>query len=819
VQKNMEKDAATLYCPNEACQAANPLNHHFCQQCRTPLPKRYLWAVTGGKSLGVDGDILADRYLIIRQFILLDTKPGLVPLVPEMENLHTIKAYLRLFPYRIHIPQIYGVMPLGEMCRDESFVRQLSDEGESQRQVLLLEKPPLQINNELVSEAQLHKSIDSAWAEATSMRQLNWLWQIANLWQPLASEGVASSLLDPLLIRAEGSIVRLLELHAETEKTSTLADLGEFWRANLLPKTKNAIAEFMTQICDSLISREIHSGEQLVAVLDQGLIELGRAETSSEGIFNSIVKIVTRTDTGPSRQRNEDSCYPPSGSKISKPPQPSALAIVCDGIGGHEGGNVASNTAIEVIQQKVNLLARESRDRIDPTTLLTDLEQAAAAANDKISQRNDLEGRQGRQRMGTTLVMALPIAHEMYVTHVGDSRAYLITRQGCYQITLDDDVASREVRLGYAVYRDAISQGASGSLVQALGMGNSNSLHPTAQRFVLDEDCVFLLCSDGLSDFDRVEQYWESEILPILNNDLTEAADIGSVVDKLTDIANTQNGHDNVTIALVHYQIKYTEPESILIPNISDFYEARTHDLPTNETSSSQFTSPNHRTQVIPDTAPAKTRKFTLQLILLPLLLAATGFLAYLFSSQRQISFIKLPTTIPTKPTNQANSTTTSPNQGNKPKRAIFPAGSLIKIKQAIAFSKTPIPFNEVGSIPSGTILKVLEIPPETPDPNNQSDVLHVLVCRTVPIPAGPSAVSPAPEILKPSDQIWLQTSQLKSSGASRTQPATGTNNCPQSTGDVSAPVEESPNTNTPTANPQIIDNTPKRNSNPPGNN
>jgi protein phosphatase len=791
----MEKDAATLYCPNQACQAENSLNHHFCHQCRTPLPKRYLWAVTGGKNLGVDGDILADRYLIIRQFLLLDTKPGLVPLVPEMDNLHKIKAYLRLFPYRLHVPQVYGVMYLGE--------------GESQKQVLLLEKPPLEINNELVTAAQLYNSIDSAWSEATSMRQLNWLWQIANLWQPLASEGVASSLLDPLLMRPEGSIVKLLELHADTEKTFTLFDLGEFWRGNLLPKTKTAIAEFLTQICDSLISREIYSGEQLVAVLDQGLIQLGKAENNNGGIFHTSVKIVTKTDTGPSRQRNEDSCYPPSGSSVSKPPQPTALAIVCDGIGGHEGGNVASSTAIEVIQQKVNALAREPRDRIDPATLIADLEQAAAAANDKISQRNDIEGRQGRQRMGTTLVMALPIAHEMYVTHVGDSRAYLITRQGCYQVTLDDDVASREVRLGYAVYRDAINQGASGSLVQALGMGSSNSLHPTAQRFVLDEDCVFLLCSDGLSDFDRVEQYWESEILPILYTDSSEDVDIGGVVDKLTDIANTQNGHDNVTIALVHYQIKYTEPESILIPNISDFYGASINDLPTNQTPNRQFTSGNQKTQVIPDTSPAKSQKIPLQLVVLPILVVATGLIAYLFSSQRQFPFTTVPIVSPTKTANSpASSTFTSDT-----KQANFPAGSLIQIKKdAIAFSKTPEPFNQDGFISSDTTLKVLETSLETPASTNENETLHVLVCQTPQILAGPPAVEQAP-VLKPNDKIWIQASQLKGSGFSTTQPAPGKNPCPQSSGDGSVPVDKSSNTNTP------IIVTPSRNPNSPGNN
>ena len=81
--------------------------------------------------------------------------------------------------------------------------------------------------------------------------------------------------------------------------------------------------------------------------------------------------------------------------------------------------------------------------------------------------------------MGTTVVMALPIAPAMYITHVGDSRAYWITRHNCHQITLDDDLASREVRLGYAVYRQALQHSGSGSLVQALGMSTSASLTKT----------------------------------------------------------------------------------------------------------------------------------------------------------------------------------------------------------------------------------------------------------------------------------------------------------------------------------------------------
>jgi len=151
--------------------------------------------------------------------------------------------------------------------------------------------------------------------------------------------------------------------------------------------------------------------------------------------------------------------------------------------------------------------------------------------------------------------MALAHVHELYVAHVGDSRAYWITRTGCYQVTLDDDVACREVRLGYALYRDALEQVAAGALIQALGITSSNTLHPTVQRFPVDEDCVLLLCSDGLSDKDRVEECWETEILPILDGSIGVAA----ARDRLIEIANTKNGHDNVTIGLIHCQAHLRE--------------------------------------------------------------------------------------------------------------------------------------------------------------------------------------------------------------------------------------------------------------------
>ncbi|MEJ1933799.1 protein phosphatase 2C domain-containing protein [Nostoc sp. NIES-2111] len=758
----MENDAATLYCPNEVCQAPNPLTHKFCQRCSTPLPKRYLWVV--GDSLSVDsaGTILGDRYLIINKSVVLDTKPGLLPQTPELENTHPIRPYLRLIPYRLHIPQVYGVTSVTD--------------GNLHSQVLLLEKAPVFADN-LAQQVHLCNEFTDAWRYASSMRQLHWLWQIANLWQPFKSEGVVSSLLNPYLLRVEGPLVRLLELQSDSATAPELPQLGEFWQ-QLRQEAKPAIAEFVDQITHKLIQGDIRSSELLVAVLDQGLTELTKFQATT-------IQIATQTDTGPSRQRNEDACYPPSGTLLSKPPQSTALAIVCDGIGGHEGGNVASNLAIETIQQQVQQLTNVPVDHIEPALLIADLERAVAIVNDKISQRNDSENRQGRKRMGTTLVMALPIAHEMYITHVGDSRAYWITRQGCYQVTLDDDVASREVRLGYAIYREAVQQGGSGSLVQALGMSPSSSLHPTAQRFILDEDGVFLLTSDGLSDFDRVEDYWETEILPILTG---EENNIVHVVERLVSIANTKNGHDNVTIALVNCRVKYTEPQISLKAVVPESTNIKTVNL-TAKTQHSTLLENNseQKTKVVANNLPSRISKLPLSW-LVPLILVATagvfGYWVMLLRSQYAI-----PTSTPTK---------IIPSATNNPKveRSLdnLASGWIIQ-------TTSPITVNEQKLNPE-SFLEVID-KKANPKPESGGYDVYLRLCNN-PVPASSNNLATKPPA--PSDQpLKMELAQLKGY-AVKVLPPDQVSPCDSAT----SAKDSLPSTPNPANNPSTIDsNTP----------
>jgi protein phosphatase len=686
-----------LYCPNPACQAPNDETQKYCQKCGVFVPKRYLWAVGRDAEMYKPGELLLGRYLCKGLRLFLDTQPGQMP-EPFQEIPAAFTPYLRLSPFRLHVPQVYDV---------------IGENADPFRQILMLNEAAIADPTVHGAEAEIHllPSLEDAWPTATPMRQLHWLWQIAQLWQPLHTQSVATSLLTSNLIRTEGPILRLLEL--QTDKSAPgLGDLAHLWQG-WLPQAKPEIAAFLERLCEQMIEGQIWSAEQLLACLDQALNVLGKSQTRH-------IELATQTDQGPSRQRNEDACYPPSGSHhtrtandtISRDP----VVIVCDGIGGHQGGDVASGLAIASLQKHVEHLQLTSRS---PEEAIHALEEAVRHANALISQRNDVEHRLERQRMGTTLVMALVHDHQLYVTHVGDSRAYWITRYGCHQITLDDDIASREVRLGYGSYRQALQQPIAGSLVQALGMGPSSALHPTVQRFMLDEDSVFLLCSDGLSDFDRVDESWDTAILPIVHGKQSVAAG----VPKLVTLANTRNGHDNVTVALLYCRVgaapAVTVPVDCATPPeiardaatspISDSGSASTS-VPTAPADPESATSPEGtafpRTQVVAP-SPEEARPSIVPLVvgILSLLAISVGLIYFLLPGRLQLwSRQSPPAETPENPTPLPEDAPPGP-----PLTAVAPDLFLETTNPIALFEADEAEAEQVGVVPVGSVLQVAQ--------------------------------------------------------------------------------------------------------------
>lgn len=558
------------------------------------VPKHYLWAVGDGMKVCRPGELIAGRYKVIRDRVVQDTQPELNPETPE--NIPGVMTpYLRLFPYRLHVPQVYGMV--------SRTVSKLSSD------LWLLEGGAISAQTEY-----LMPELTSQWKGQGAMRQLNWLWQIAQIWDSMRSLGVGATLLNPSLLRVEGPLIKILELQSDQKKPS-LRTLGKVW-LQLVPDAHPMLVTFLDTLCQQMIHGEVHKGAVLIAQLDKALALSGRA-------YKRTINIATATDTGPTRSHNEDACYPPSQKMVSTNPGGQAVAIVCDGIGGQEAGEVASQLAINTLREQVEKMILHPANW--DSTLTGKLEHSTCIANDVIAQLNDQEHRQGRQRMGTTLVMGLAHVHEMYITHIGDSRAYWITRHGCYAVTVDDDVASREVRLGYSLYGYAVQQVAAGALVQALGITSSSTLHPTVQRFPLDEDCIFLLCSDGLSDRDRVEQFWDREILPLLSGNV----DLAMVRDRLIQIANTRNGHDNVTIALMYCQVVHKDdanlPTELSIPPV----ESSTSSLISERSDTDETFDDFPPTQIVH--SRPQNHNILLLVVKILILLSVASILAYFF--------------------------------------------------------------------------------------------------------------------------------------------------------------------------------------------
>lgn len=558
-----------IYCPNLNCSA--PLNEFgslVCANCQTPLVYRYLWAVGEAVLTAPVHSTVAGRYYVKAPQIWLDTQPALKPDFPPADLPDEIQSYLYLTPQRSHVPEVYGICELPP------------PEADTVTAVVLLENAPLN------DQGNLLPAIAQSWPSAAPVRQVYWLWQLFHLWEPLAAQGATASLLVADNIRVEGWRVRLCQLFwddgimaepeaADAKPGLSLADLAILW-LGWVDQAQAAIADPLRQLCYEMRADSVDRAA-IAGSLNHLLLQQAAP-------LPLRLSIASRTDTGPQYQHNEDACFPATHD-VSTPTNslPSRLAIVCDGIGGHEGGEVASQMAVRSLPLQVQALLAEIAEQtelLSPAIVAEQLTASVRVINDLIAAQNDAQGREARRRMGTTLVMGLQLpqlirlpetgevanSHELYVVNVGDSRAYWITPRYCHCLTLDDDVATREARMGRMIYREALQRPDAGSLIQALGTRDSEFLHPTIQRFVVEEDGVLMLCSDGLSDNGWVETSWQA----IMGDVFRGKRSLDAAATAWIDLANQKNGHDNATVVLLNCHVSSPMPEVLMPPTTSD---------------------------------------------------------------------------------------------------------------------------------------------------------------------------------------------------------------------------------------------------------
>ena len=267
-----------------------------------------------------------------------------------------------------------------------------------------------------------------------------------------------------------------------------------------------------------------------------------------------------RTDIGRQRDHNED--YFGIETQAAKLESPSGktvharnLYILCDGMGGHAGGEVASALAVDTLRRyfkekwQSTPFSDSASNKLPASDVLIDAVQLANKAIYDVNQQN---ARSGSGRMGTTLVVLLIQDTEAAVAHVGDSRLYRYTRKrGLEQITVDHEVGQREIQRG--VDPDiAYARPDAYQLTQALGPRDEHFIKPDIQYIELNEDTLLLLCSDGLTDNDLLETHWRTHVEPLLSSQ----ANLEQGVSQLVELANQYNGHDNITAIAVRAKVR-----------------------------------------------------------------------------------------------------------------------------------------------------------------------------------------------------------------------------------------------------------------------
>lgn len=247
--------------------------------------------------------------------------------------------------------------------------------------------------------------------------------------------------------------------------------------------------------------------------------------------------LVGKTDVGRQRMRNEDNFLLLENYYLS---------VVADGMGGHIDGNIASQIAVDTLEDtyqnkyppmlaSTNSTSLEELKKAQEMFMIESVQQA----NRNIFARN--KGNLTLEGMGTTIV-ALQIGDGYAITAcVGDSRIYLFRDNKLVQITQDHSLVGELVRYNIIDKQDIMFLQNKNIITRALGMSENVMVDTTIQKILPDD--VFLLCSDGLSDLapdERIEKILAEEI-----------EDLDSTVETLINEANDCGGQDNITVSLV----------------------------------------------------------------------------------------------------------------------------------------------------------------------------------------------------------------------------------------------------------------------------
>ena len=237
------------------------------------------------------------------------------------------------------------------------------------------------------------------------------------------------------------------------------------------------------------------------------------------------------THPGKERDQNQDAF-------IVEPDCP--LFLVADGMGGHRGGDLASEIVIQDLPVLIETKLAKIKNR-NTRNLHRLLTKAVTEQNRQLHLEGHSES--GYKDMGSTLVLALILNQNAYIAALGDSRIYRLRRQKLRQLTPDHSVVAELLEKGQIEPEQAENHDAQGQLTQYVGMPAPPE--PFVRTIPLIRQDRLLLCTDGLTDM-----LDDTQLQHILQNEPEPLSACKAAI----DAANAAGGHDNITAVIIDYQ-------------------------------------------------------------------------------------------------------------------------------------------------------------------------------------------------------------------------------------------------------------------------
>lgn len=240
------------------------------------------------------------------------------------------------------------------------------------------------------------------------------------------------------------------------------------------------------------------------------------------------MNVYSQTDIGLKRDSNQDYCI------AGEFPDGSVWAVVCDGMGGANGGSTASRVAAENISDS---LKSGYRDDMTPEEIRNLMQLSVEYANRAVYDISvHVPGLSG---MGTTVVCAVVRKKRAHIVHAGDSRAYICSDEGVRQITTDHSVVQKLVDMGEITKEQARYHPNRNLITRALG--TEPNIRTDYNTVEFEDGAKLVLCTDGMSGY-----ITDDMLLEIIRQNASE-----TLTEKLVERSKEMGGSDNITVAVI----------------------------------------------------------------------------------------------------------------------------------------------------------------------------------------------------------------------------------------------------------------------------